>query len=313
MENIYENPQHPSAYGGVNRLYQSVKTDKSKSDVLKFLYKNPTYRKFKNNRRKYKRARIFVTSIGYMYQSDLFDVQKLSQSNNGYRYILVVVDCFSRMIYARPLKRKTAQLTANALYDVFDQLKKSGILSPRSLMGSDLGTELWNTETDKVFEKFGTSHFALRAPKKASLAEISGRYLLDRIYKHMHATDTKKWIDDLQKFVDAKNSRPNKSLGGLASNQVTVANQASVFESLFPDRYEHVKPKKPPFTIGQTVQLALDALPFGKSFHGYFSEKIYKIKQRLEYNGIYRYTLEDTSDGIEVSGTYYKEELLEFV
>ena len=312
MESVYENPQHPSSYGGINQLHKAFKT-KTKSDVYKFLAKNDTYRKFKNSKRKYKRARIVVNSIGHIYQSDLFDVQKLSSSNNGYRYLLVVVDCFSRMIYVKPLKRKTAELTAIALNEVFDHLNKTGILSPRSMMGSDLGTELWNTEADKVYDKYNISHFALRAPKKASLAEISGRYLLDRIYKHLHATDKKRWIDDLQKFVDAKNNRHNRTLGGLAPSQVTFENQSKLIDIIYPNKYERVRSKKPPLTIGQKVQLAMDALPFAKSFHGYFSDKIYEIKQRHDHNGIYRYTLTDTEDGEEVSGTYHREELLEFL
>ena len=254
-----------------------------------------------------------VNSIGHIYQSDLFDVQKLSSSNNGYRYLLVVVDCFSRMIYVKPLKRKTAELTAAALHEVYDHLNKTGILAPRSMMGSDLGTELWNTETAKVYEKFNVSHFALRAPKKASLAENSGRYLLDRIYKHLHATDKKRWIDDLQKFVDAKNNRRNRTLGGLAPSQVTFENQSKLIDSIYPNKYNRTIKKKLPLIIGQKIQLALDALPFAKSYHGYFSDKIYQIKQLHDHNGIYRYTLLDTEDGEEVFGTYHREELLEFM
>ena len=180
------------------------------------------------------------------------------------------------------------------------------------MLGSDLGTELWNTETDKIYEKFNISHFALRAPKKASLAEISGSYLLDRIYKHLHATDTKRWIDDLHKFVDAKNNRRNRTLGGLAPSQVTFDNQTKLIESIYPNKYERVISKKHPLIIGQKVQLALDVLPFAKSFHGYFSDKIYEIKKRHDHNGIYRYTLKDTEDDVEVSGTYHREEMLEF-
>ena len=310
MDTIYENPSHYAAYGGVKQLHSAVQQDSTKSEVEQFLDKNRTYRKFKKNKTNFKRVRIFALSLGVMFQSDLFDVQKLSRSNNGYRYILVVVDCFSRMIYARPLKRKTAQLTADAFNDIFTHLKNSGTLGARVLMGSDLGTEMYNTEVEKIYDKFEISHFALRAPKKASLAEISGRYLLDRIYKHLFSTGTKRWIDDLENFVNAKNTRPNRTLGGLSSSQVNFENQSTVYDNLYPDRFTRKVSKKPPLTIGTKVQLALDVLPFHKSFHGYFSDETYRIKHRHDYNGLFRYTIEDTVDDQEISGSYYREELL---
>ena len=304
MEKIYSNPQNPAAYGGVLQLKKA--TGKSGKAVKTFLNKNATYRKFKKNKTNFKRARIHVTSLGHIYQSDLFDVQKLSRSNSGYRYILLVVDCFSRMVYARPIKRKSAELMAIAMRDIFEGIQKSGILSASVMLGSDLGSELWNTEVDKVYDDFNLNHYALRAPKKASLAEISGRYLMDRLYKHLYATETKRWVDDLQKFVIAKNKRTNKKLGGLSASQVTFENQAEVYDHLYPEEWHD----NTPLEIGQKVQLALDRMPFSKSFTGYFSEKVYVILRTRDHNGIFRYTIADTDDDQEVSGTYYAEELL---
>ena len=86
--------------------------------------------------------------MSHVYQADLFDMQKLSRSNSGYRYILLVVDCFSRMVYARAIKRKTSELVATAMRSIFDGLKQSGLLSVRVMLGSDLGTDLWNSEVD---------------------------------------------------------------------------------------------------------------------------------------------------------------------
>lgn len=304
MDSIYTNPQHHAAYGGSRALQKA--TGLPSKTVKKFLNKNATFRKFKKNVTKFKRARIYAPSLAFVYQADLFELQKLSRSNNGYRYIVLVVDCFSRMVYARPIKRKTAELVAAAMRDIFDGIEKSGILSEKVLLGSDLGTDLWNTEVDKVYDHFNINHYALRKPKKASLAEISGRYLLDRLYKHLDATNSKRWIDDLQKFVAAKNNRPNKRLG-LAPAQVDDGNQTAVYKRLYP----HILgPTQTPIELGQKVQLALDRMPFSKSFAGYFGSKWYKVIRAHNYDGIYRYTLADDEDDQEMSGSYYREELL---
>ena len=60
-------------------------------------------------------------------QADLQDWSSYAHYNggkqNGYRWNLVVIDCFSRMAYTHPLKRKTAEETANALDVIFSQFR----------------------------------------------------------------------------------------------------------------------------------------------------------------------------------------------
>jgi hypothetical protein len=244
-----------------------------------------------------------------MYQSDLFDMQKFAHSNKGYRYILVVVDAFSKKVTARPIKRKSKEFVAAAMEDIFTEISNSGLLAPNALMASDLGTEFWNENVRKVFEKFNISHYGLRPPKKASIAEISGRYLIGRIRKYFYHSNTTRWIDNLQDFVLAKNSRPNKKLGGLSSSEINYDNQEKVFQEAYTQPDKQVTP----LDIGRRVQISLDRLPFHKSYYGYFSDKVYIIKNRIEYNGLYRYTLIDESDNASIAGSYYAEELQPFL
>jgi transposase InsO family protein len=308
MNKLYHNPSHPAAYGGRKILAKASKA--SLRDTEKYLMSNKVYRKFRQNRTKFDRARIFVTSIGHQYQADLMDLQKYAQQNRKFRYLLVVVDGFSRYVFARPLKRKTGPIVAEALNDIFSELKTKGQLGERVLFATDLGTEFWNASAEHIYEQFNIAHFALRPPKKCSLAENAGRYLLDRVYKHMYHTGRNEWVDQLKDFVKAKNARPIKSLGNLAPKDVTFGNQSAVYKSLYEEATD--KTEKEPLTIGQKVQIAVDRLPFHKSFHGYFSEKVYVVKKRVSYGGIYRYTLTDPEDNMEISGTYYVHELLPF-
>jgi hypothetical protein len=303
---IYHKPDHPAAFGGVEALRKASKL--TSSQARKLLLSDKTYRKFKKPNTKFKRARTFVYSIGHQFQADLMDLQKFAHLNRGYNYLLIVVDAFSRLTLARPLKRKTGPQVANALRDVFSELKKKFLLSERVLLATDLGTEFWNSHTKEVFQEFNISHFSLRAPLKCSFAENAGKILLDRVYKHMHHSGENKWIDRLDDFVNAKNSRKSRTLGDIAPKDVTFHNQGIVYQHI----YKKDKPEKSPtvLNVGQKVQLTLDRLPFHKSFYGYFSQKVYVIKHRISYNGIYRYTLIDSDDDVEISGTYYYDELL---
>ena len=42
-------------------------------------------------------------------------MQKYSKENDGYRYICVIIDCFSRYVWVKPLKNKTGKATVKAL------------------------------------------------------------------------------------------------------------------------------------------------------------------------------------------------------
>ena len=93
MENIYHNPRHPAAFGGRKALQQAG--NYTQKAVENFLNNDKVYRKFKRNKTKFRRARIFASSMAYMFQADLMDVQKYSQKNKGYKFILIIIDCFS--------------------------------------------------------------------------------------------------------------------------------------------------------------------------------------------------------------------------
>ena len=300
---VYTDVEHSAAYGGVNALQKATKA--TKQEVKKFLGANDTYRKFFRNKTKFDRARVLVSSIGHIFQADLFDMQKFSKQNKGYRYILLVVDTFSRLIKVRALKTKSAADTAAAIKEVFEEFRKEDLLAVKSLLATDLGNEFWNNEVYKVLDVFDISLYALRRPLKCSIAEISGRHLLDRIYKYMHSLNTKHWISVLQKFAQAKNNRPNRTLGHIAPINVTYENQDQIYKTLFSKKGKQEKPLE----IGTKVQLALDVLPFHKSFHGYFSDKVYEIIRRVQYKNIWRYSIKD-GEGNNISGSYYKQELL---
>ena len=57
--------------------------------------------------RKFQRRRVNVNSIDEVWASDLIDMQAFSKDNNGIKYLLTVIDMFSKFVWIIPLKRKT--------------------------------------------------------------------------------------------------------------------------------------------------------------------------------------------------------------
>ena len=56
-----------------------------------------------------------MNSIDEILAADLTDMQAFSKDNNGIKYLLTVMDIFSKFVSIIPLNRKTGQEVANAL------------------------------------------------------------------------------------------------------------------------------------------------------------------------------------------------------
>ena len=50
-----------------------------------------------------------------LFQSDLIEMIPYYKQNNGYKYILIVIDVYSKYAWAIPLKNKTKMEVANKL------------------------------------------------------------------------------------------------------------------------------------------------------------------------------------------------------
>ena len=88
-------------------------------------------------------TRIFtlvVFDIDEQWVVDLIEVQTLAKQNKGYRYILVVIDAFSKHAWAQPIKKKTGKDVTNAFAKI---LKEARGKKPQTLQ-TNADKELYN-------------------------------------------------------------------------------------------------------------------------------------------------------------------------
>ena len=55
-----------------------------------------------------------MNGIDEIWASDLIYMQEFSKDNNGIKYLLTIIDVFSKFVWIVSLKRKTEQEVANA-------------------------------------------------------------------------------------------------------------------------------------------------------------------------------------------------------
>lgn len=89
-------------------------------------------------RKNFKRRKYSMRGIADTLQADLAEMQRFKRQNRDYRYILFVIDVFSKKAYAKPLKDKTGKSVSMAMEKIFNQV----------------GQPIRNLHTDKGKTKF---------------------------------------------------------------------------------------------------------------------------------------------------------------
>ena len=107
-----------------------------------------------------------VTSIDSQFDADLSDVSNIAKENDGIHYLLFVMDIFSRLLWVKPLKDKTAKSVLEGLKEVFKERKPIRLRV-------DKGSEFVNPWVKKYLKDNGVYLFVTQSVNKANYVEIS--------------------------------------------------------------------------------------------------------------------------------------------
>ena len=309
MESKWYDVAHKAGFAGIEPLRKATK--KPKSQVDKWLRTQRTYLKHRHRIRKFTRAKVFSPGLGVSVQGDTFHCGSYWRSNRGFRYILLVVDCFTNRIFCRLMKRNNATQTSEAFASIFTEMEQLKVKVPRFTIGLDGASEFYAPECRAVFEKFGATAVLLRHPLKAQIAERCGRLVLSKVERYLTANRTKKFHDKFQSLIDGLNARPLKSLGGKAPRDINFDNQHETFYAKYPNHWVRKNYRGKRHAIGTRVILPLDVNPFfhkGRKGH-WATEKVYLV-DHIRQSNPFRYSIRDPEDNLVLDNTFYYEDLL---
>ncbi|XP_042900956.2 putative uncharacterized transposon-derived protein F54H12.3 isoform X1 [Parasteatoda tepidariorum] len=300
LSSVYTKPEHPGSFGGVNAIYNSVKGKVKKSDVKKWLETKDSYTLHKPVRHKFKRNRVIVGGIDEQFQIDLVDMQSLAKFNNGFKYLLTCIDCFSKYAWAIPIKDKSAKNVLPALKTIFRERK------PEKLQ-SDKGTEFTNKLIQQYLKNLGVHFFTTNNETKSSIVERFNRTLKMKMWKYFTEYNTKKYIDVISKLIDSYNHTKHRSIK-MEPASVNIDNQKEVWNNLYSDK---VNNDKPVFQIGDTVRISKSKRHFEKGYENNWTRELFVIDKIIPRNPIV-YKLKDLMNE-SIEGTFYAEELQKVV
>jgi hypothetical protein len=202
----------------LNPMALTATTTNRQKQLQTMLKKQSYYQKHREPKPSRFSAIMNVPSLGQNFFMDTFTVAQLAGSNRKIRYILVVVDGFSRLLSCALLRSKDVAETRKGLEHILDQLNNSNLLAFSFVIGCDQDTTYFSKEmTTMLADKYRAYCYKLRAPKKSFLAEVFGKLVMQKIYRHLTATGGSKYYDVFDSLILAINKQPRKELCGMSA------------------------------------------------------------------------------------------------
>jgi hypothetical protein len=303
LEQTYYTAQRPGAFAGVEAVRRA--THLKKSTIKDWLSFQDAYTLHKPVRYNFPRRRVIVGGIDDQWQSDLMAVPNLKKHNDGYTFLLLVIDVLSKYVWVVPLKNKTGSSLVQAFQIIFSQGRKP------SKLQTDKGSEFRN----KIFQKFlkeeGVHFFTSENEEtKASIAERAIRTIKQKLWHYFTKQNTLRFVEVLPKLVKSYNHSFHRSIKK-APVEVDKANEEEVWQTLYNNTTNNNNNpntrKREVMKPGDRVRISKTRRVFKKGYLPSWTEELFTINCVLKTIPI-TYTLKD-DHGDELRGSFYSQEL----
>ena len=221
-------------------------------------------------------------------------MKAFSKYNQGYNFLLLVIDIFSKYGWVVPLKNKEGKTVAEALKTIFEERKPEK-------MWVDKGKEFYNKDVKDLIELYSTEN-----EEKSSVVERWIRTMKEKMWKYFTDNNTYTYMDILPDLVEDYNNTKHSSIKMTPIEASKKKNELTVWRNLYPDRLKihNINPK---FSVGDKVRITKKKKTFEKGYTTRWTEEIFMITKILNTKPV-TYKITDLN-GEEIDGTFYEPEL----
>ena len=307
LKNIYYDLRNPGSFGGKEKLYIEGKKfypNLKRKDVNEWLSEQIVYTLHKQARKNFKRNPVVAEHINENFQADLLDMQEYSKLNEGYRYLLTVIDVFSKRAWVEKLRSKNKT-------NVADAMKKIVILNNPTKLMTDEGTEFKNNLFSALMKKHNINHFfAKNKDVKCSVVERFNKTLKDHLTKYTTYKGTRRYADIIHDFLEGYHKAKHRSIG-MAPEEVTEDNSKKVFKKLYgyDSKREYLRNfVKAKLNIGDNVRKKYSLGALEKGYLPKWTDETFKVFKALNGKNRPYYKIKNTEGNTE-SKRFYPEEI----
>ena len=147
--------------------------------------------------RNYPTIKILYNHIDEILSIDLADMIDYETSNKkGFRYIFVIIDYFSKYLWAIPLKNKYSQTITNDFSNILTTSKRKPLK-----IESDRGTEFYNSIFQNFLKIKNIHHYSRFTDKVPSIAKRAVGTIRNLLKKPMFLAGNADWLSKLPSIV----------------------------------------------------------------------------------------------------------------
>ncbi len=210
-------------------------------------------------------------------QMDLIDYSNIAGSNNGNSWILIVIDIFSRKVWAEGAKNKTAACINTALNKIFSRMDKI----PK-VIASDSGNE-FKGEVAVTLEKKKIQHRTVVATGDHHVLGMVDRVIRTirtALSKRFEINRSNRWTNILQDVIQNYNNTEHSAIDQTPNDAIKPQNKAKTAAA---NRERALKqyPKKRAFAVGDTVLIMIPVKSGASIFRKGYEPKFERTRHKI--------------------------------
>ena len=257
-----------TGFGGINETYQNAKkilNTITYNDVKDFLERQKS-RQFK----KYSSFNSYVASKPLQeLQIDIGDFTKSADVNDGFRYMFLAVDIFSKYIHCVPVKDKESPESIRAFKEILNVI---GV--PENIMSDREGA--WeSTEFIKLLNEHKIKHIISSSPPP--FGERAVQEIKNMIHTRLEGLEKSResWTEILPSVLKKYNNRIHGTTELSPIDARKPENQIEVFMNI--RQKAQFKRRYPKLSKGDQVRTYIKPHTFKKGWDTSWSREVYKI------------------------------------
>lgn len=248
-------------------------------------------------RRNYPRRRVITKGIDDLWQCDLVEMIPYARENKGYKYMLTIIDVFSKYAWVEPIKSKSSENVTFALAKVF---KKGRV--PTNVQ-TDNGKEFYNSKFKELMKQHHVNHYSSFSNLKASVCERFNRTLKTVMWREFNYQGSHNWIKMLNRLVKQYNNKRHRTIG-MKPIEVSHKNEDHLLDTV----YSNIKISgRAKLKVGDFVRISKFKNLFEKGYEPNWSTEIFVI-DKIQHTNPVTYKLKDLKD-MPITGGFYEYEL----
>ena len=217
-------------------------------------------------------------------------MQLLSKFNKRIKYLLCVIDLFSKYAFGVPLKDKKGISIVNAFQSILNKSKRK----PNKIC-VDKGSEFYNASFKKWLQDNDIIMYSTKNEGKSVVAKRFIRTLKSKIYKYMTSISKNVYIDKSNAIVNKYNNTYHTTV---------KMKPIDVKDNTYINTSKKINYKDPKFKVSDYVRISKYKNIFAKGYMPNWSEEVFVVDKTKN-------TVPWTNDlnGEEITGTVYENEL----